>query len=43
MEYPCLPISLRQPLKWSNGARVALIMTFHLETWELTKDTDKAY
>ncbi len=43
MEYPYIPISQRQPLKWPNGARVALIITFNLETWDLTKDTDKPY
>jgi allantoinase len=43
MEYPYIPISERQPLKWPNGAKVALIITFNLETWDLTKDTDKAY
>jgi allantoinase len=43
MDYPYIPISERQPLRWPNGARVALIMTFNLETWDLTKDTDKAY
>jgi len=42
MEYPYIPISQRQPLVWPNGARVALILTFNLETWDLTKDTDKA-
>jgi peptidoglycan/xylan/chitin deacetylase (PgdA/CDA1 family) len=43
MEYPYIPISQRLPLRWPNGARVALIITFNLETWDLTKDTDKAY
>jgi peptidoglycan/xylan/chitin deacetylase (PgdA/CDA1 family) len=43
MDYPYIPISQRQPLRWPNGARVALIITFNLETWDLTKDTDKAY
>ena len=43
MEYPYIPIFERQPLRWPNGARVALIITFNLETWDLTKDTDKAY
>ena len=33
----------RKPLEWPNGARVALILTFNLETWDLTKDTDKPY
>jgi allantoinase len=43
MDYDYVPISQRQPLKWPNGARVALILTFNLETWDLTKDTDKPY
>lgn len=43
MEYDYVPISQRQPLHWPNGARVALILTFNLETWDLTKDTDKPY
>lgn len=43
MEYPYIPISQRQSLHWPNGARVALIITFNLETWDLTKDTDKPY
>jgi allantoinase len=43
MEYPYIPISQRQPLVWPNGARVALILTFNLETWDMTKDTDKPY
>ena len=43
MDYPYIPISQRQPLRWPGGARVALILTFNLETWDLTKDTTKAY
>lgn len=43
MEYDYVPMPQRQPLKWPNGARVALILTFNLETWDLTKDTDKPY
>jgi allantoinase len=43
MDYDYVPISQRKPLKWPNGARVALILTFNLETWDLTKDTKKAY
>ena len=43
MEYDYIPLPHRQPLKWPNGARVALILTFNLETWDLTKDTDKPY
>ena len=43
MDYDYFPMPQRQPLKWPNGARVALILTFNLETWDLTKDTDRAY
>lgn len=43
MDYDYIPLPARQPLVWPNGARVALILTFNLETWDLTKDTDKPY
>ena len=43
MDYDYVPISQRQPLRWPNGARVALILTFNLETWDLVKDTDQPY
>ena len=43
MEYDYVPLPQRKPLQWPGGARVALILTFNLETWDLTKDTDKPY
>ncbi|WP_159981990.1 MULTISPECIES: polysaccharide deacetylase [unclassified Novosphingobium] len=43
MEYDYVPLPQRKPLKWPNGARVALMLTFNLETWDITKDTDKPY
>lgn len=43
MEYDYVPLPQRLPLKWPNDKRVALILTFNLETWDLTKDTDKPY
>ncbi|PVX30667.1 polysaccharide deacetylase family protein [Sphingomonas pokkalii] len=43
MEYPYSALPDRLPLKWPNGARVALILTFNLETWDLTKDTTRPY
>jgi len=43
MEYPYVPLPERNPLKWPNGARVALIITFNLETWDLTKESDRTY
>ena len=43
MDYDYIPLPARKPLHWPNGARVALILTFNLETWDLTKDTTKPY
>jgi allantoinase len=43
MEYDYSALPDRQPLRWPNGARVALILTFNLETWDLTKNTNKPY
>ncbi|MEO9461190.1 MAG: hypothetical protein ABJ242_00515 [Marinomonas sp.] len=43
MDYDYVPMPQRKPLRWPGGARVALILTFNLETWDLTKDTDKPY
>ena len=43
MEYDYIPLPQRQPLRWPNGARVALVLTFNLETWDLTKPTTKPY
>ncbi len=43
MDYDYSAICNRMPLRWPNRARVALILTFNLETWDLTKDTDKPY
>jgi peptidoglycan/xylan/chitin deacetylase (PgdA/CDA1 family) len=43
VEYDYIPLPQRLPLKWPHGARVALILTFNLETWDLTKPTDKPY
>jgi peptidoglycan/xylan/chitin deacetylase (PgdA/CDA1 family) len=43
MEYDYVPIVERQPLRWPDGKRVALILTLNLETWDLLKDTDRPY
>jgi len=43
MDYDYIPLPARQPLRWPGGARIALILTFNLETWDLTKDTTKPY
>jgi hypothetical protein len=43
MDYDHIPLPARQPLKWPDRKQVALILTFNLETRDLTKDTDKPY
>ncbi len=43
MEYDFVPLPKRRPLKWPNGARVALILTLNLEYWDLVKDTTDPY
>ncbi len=43
MEYDYVPMPQRNPLRWPGGARIAVILTFNLETWDLTKPTDKPY
>ena len=43
MHYDYVPISQRKPLRWPGRHRVALIITINLETWDLIKDTDRAY
>lgn len=42
-DYDYVPMPQRNPLRWPGGARVALMFTFNLETWDLVKDTDKPY
>ena len=43
MKYEYAPITQRPRLRWPHGKRVALLITFNLETWDLTKDTDAPY
>ena len=43
MQYDFVPMPKRKPLKWPNGARLALILTFNLEYWDLLKDTTEPY
>lgn len=43
MQYPYVPLPKRAPLRWPNGKRVAVIVTFNLETWDLVKDGDQPY
>ncbi len=43
MKYDYVPMPERKPLRWPNGARVALIFTLNLEYWDRTKDTTDPY
>jgi allantoinase len=43
MEYGYTPIVQRKPIRWPGGKRVALILTFNLETWDLVKPYKKPY
>jgi len=43
MRYPYIPLPDRKPLTFPGGKRVAVIVTFNLETWDLIKDTDRPY
>ncbi|MEL7297906.1 MAG: polysaccharide deacetylase [Pseudomonadota bacterium] len=43
MHYDYTPITQRSRLSWPDGKRVALVFTFNLETWDLTKDSDEPY
>lgn len=43
MHYDYVPMPHRKPLKWPNGARLALMITFNLEYWDLVKDSAESY
>lgn len=43
MEYDYVPMPKRKPLKFPNGARVAMLLTPNLEYWDKTKDSEKPY
>lgn len=43
MHYDFVPMPDRKPLKWPNGARIAVMLTLNMEYWDLVKDTDEPY
>jgi allantoinase len=43
MQYDFVPMPDRKPLKWPNGARIAVMLCLNLEYWDLVKDTDEPY
>lgn len=43
MRYDFVPMPQRKPLKWPNGARLALMITFNLEYWDLVRESERAF
>ena len=43
MYYDYVPMPERQSLEWPNGARLAVLITFNLEYWDLTRNTEATY
>ena len=43
MKYQFLPMPRREPLKWPNGARVALMITTNLEYWDYVRESEKPF
>jgi len=43
VKYEYIPIHERPRLQWPGGCRVALIVTINLETWDLTKPTERVH
>ena len=43
MHYDFVPLPERKPLKWPDGKRIAMTITFNLEFWDLTQDHDGPY
>ena len=43
MQYDFVPLPERKPLKWPNGARIALIFTLNFEFWDIVKETSEPY
>jgi allantoinase len=43
MKYKFVPFPARQPLRWPNGKRLAVMITTNLEYWDATKDTPKPF
>ncbi|MBT6411303.1 MAG: polysaccharide deacetylase family protein, partial [Betaproteobacteria bacterium] len=43
MHYDFVPYPERQPLRWPDGKRLAIILTTNLEYWDPVRDTDEPY
>ncbi len=43
LEYTYTPMPKRHPLMFPGSKRVAVVVTFNLETWDMVKDSDAPY
>ena len=43
MHYPFVPMPMRKPLKWPNGARIAMMITTNLEYWDEVRESEKPF
>ena len=43
MQYAYEPMPQRKPLRWPDGARLALLLTLNLEYWDLVKNSRDPY
>ena len=43
MHYDFVPMPRRKPLKWPNGARIALMITTNLEYWDPMRESEKPF
>ena len=43
MDYDFVPMPERKPLRWPNGKRLALMITFNLEHWDKVKESTEPY
>jgi peptidoglycan/xylan/chitin deacetylase (PgdA/CDA1 family) len=43
MKYDFVPMPRRKPLKWPNGARIALMITTNLEYWDPMRESEKPF
>lgn len=43
MHYDYSPLPFRPRLRWPGGKRLALVVTFNLETWDLVKEDEAPY
>ncbi|MCW2573924.1 MAG: polysaccharide deacetylase family protein [Frankiales bacterium] len=43
MQYPFIPMPKRKPLRWPNGARLALMISTNLEYWDEVRESSQPF